>query len=58
MKHLTLQEVIERIRKNTPLANDRRTRRIRIEDQPHRPEYYVPRIARRLAEFRSSGFAK
>lgn len=58
MEHLTLQEVIERIKRSALLANDRRTRRIRIEDQPHRPEFYVPRIARRLAEFKFSGFAK
>ena len=58
MAHLTLQEVIERIKKNAPLTNDQRTQRTRIEDQPHRPDFYVPRLARRLAEFRFSGFAK
>jgi len=58
MPHLTLQEVIERIRKNTPLTNDQRTQPSRIEDQPHRPEFYIPRIARRLAESRLIGFAK
>lgn len=58
MEHLTLQEVIERIKKSAPLTNDRQTQPTRIEDQPYRPEFYVPRIARRIAEFRFSGFAK
>ncbi len=58
MAHLTLQEVIERIKKNASLTNDHRTQRTRTDEEPHRPEFYVPRIARRLAEFRFSGFAK
>lgn len=58
MAHLTLQEVIERIRKYPPLKNNQRTQDPRVEDQRHRPEFYIPRIARRLAEFRFSGFAR
>jgi hypothetical protein len=48
MRHLTLQEVIERIRKMEALSKDRRAQDSRLEYQPHRPEFYVPRITRRL----------
>ena len=58
MTHLTLQEVIERIRKDVPLKSNQQTQDTRVEDQRHRPEYYIPRIARRLAEFRFIGFAR
>ena len=59
MTHLTLQEVIERIRKDVPLKNSQQTQgATRVEDQRHRPEFYIPRIARRLAEFRFFGFAR
>ncbi len=53
MQHLTLQEVIDRINRNYPSAKESRGReergRDRIPEQPHRPEFYVPRLTRRLA---------
>ena len=55
MPHLTVQEVIERINETTPPAKDQRTSDNRIEDQPHRPEVYMPRMTRRLANFMFSG---
>jgi hypothetical protein len=49
MSHLTLQEVIDKInRKYTSLEN-RRAKDGRAIDQVHRPEFYIPRITRRLA---------
>ena len=33
MTHLTLQEVIERIRKDVPLKNNQQTQDTRVEDQ-------------------------
>ena len=53
MAHLTLQEVIDRINRSYPSAkalwagDDRSDNR--AKDEPHRPEFYVPRITRRLA---------
>ena len=44
MSHLTVQEVIERINETSPPAKDQRTNDNRIEDQPHRPEFYIPRM--------------
>ncbi len=49
MPHLTLQEVIDRINKNYPSAKALWGDDNRSKDQPHRPEFYVPRITRRLA---------
>lgn len=49
MSHLTLQEVIDRINKNYPSAKELWDADNRTQDQPHRPEFYVPRITRRLA---------
>ena len=48
MPHLTLQEVIDRINRNYPSAKESRTAQDRGQEQPHRPEFYVPRITRRL----------
>ncbi|MGA9814759.1 MAG: hypothetical protein WBQ64_18380 [Terriglobales bacterium] len=48
MPHLTLQEVIDRINRNYPSAKESRAAENRSQDQPHRPEFYVPRITRRL----------
>jgi len=48
MPHLTLQEVIDRINRNYPPAQQSRPAEDRGDDQPHRPEFYVPRITRRL----------
>ena len=48
MPHLTLQEVIERINQNYPSVKELRAAENRSQDQPHRPEFYVPRITRRL----------
>lgn len=56
MAHLTLQEVIERINRNySSLAKEQRAR---VEPQAHRPEFYVPRIAIRLAQLRFNAFSK
>jgi hypothetical protein len=51
MSHLTVQEVIERINGTSPAAKDQRTNDNRIDDQPHRLEFYIPRITRRVANF-------
>jgi len=56
MAPLTLQEVIERINKTYPLAKRPPAGNDRTVDQPHRPEFYVPRIARRLANFKFAVF--
>jgi hypothetical protein len=52
MPHLTLQEVIDRINRNYPSAKESRSAEERGRDrtpaQPHRPEFYVPRLTRRL----------
>jgi len=58
MAHLTLQEVSERISENNLPAKDQRTAAIRVEDQPHRPEFYIPRITRRLAALMFSSLTK
>jgi hypothetical protein len=44
---LTLQEVIDRINTNNPFRKDGQSADLctRVES-PHRPEFYVPRIAR------------
>jgi hypothetical protein len=49
MPPLTLQEVIERINKHTSPAKEQKAYEDRSKDQPYRPEFYVPRITRRLA---------
>ena len=52
MQHLTLQEVIDRINRNYPSAKESRSAEERGRDRPpeqaHRPEFYVPRLTRRL----------
>jgi len=52
MPHLTLQEVIDRINQNYPSARELRNAgergRDRTPEQAHRPEFYVPRLTRRL----------
>ena len=52
MPHLTLQEVIDRINSNYPSVKASRTDEDRAKDgtpdQKHRPEFYVPRLTRRL----------
>jgi hypothetical protein len=58
MAHLTLQEVSERISKNNLLAKNQQTPPTRLEDQPHRPEFYIPRITRRLVALMFSSLAK
>jgi len=57
MAYLTLQEVTERITESNPLAKQR-TQNTRLEDQPHRLEFYVPRLTRRLANLKFSGLTK
>jgi hypothetical protein len=49
MPHLTLQEVIDRINQNYPSAKRQQRSEDRGDEKPHRPEFYVPRITRRLA---------
>ena len=52
MSPLTLQEVIDRINRNYPSGRESRTAeeggKDRSPDQRHRPEFYVPRLTRRL----------
>lgn len=49
MPHLTLQEVIDRIRKNYPSNKEERNTADRKENSSHRPEFYIPRITRLFA---------
>ena len=50
MPHLTLQEVIDRINTNYPFRKEEAAARARTDvESPHRPEFYVPRIARIFA---------
>jgi len=58
MAHLTLQEVIERINKSYPLPKNQRAKTVQIETPSHRPEFYIPRIALRLANLKFIGLAK
>jgi hypothetical protein len=63
MAHLTVQEVIDKIRKNYPLsqdqrAKDQRAQVMRMEYQPHRPEFYIPRLARCIVSLRFGGLTK
>jgi hypothetical protein len=47
MTHLTLQEVIDRINNSYPFRRETNPAAVRTEiESPHRPEFYVPRIAR------------
>ena len=55
MAHLTVQEVIDKIRKNYPLSKDQRAQIMRMEYQPHSPEFYIPRLARYIATLRFGG---
>ena len=55
MSHLTAQEVIERINNANPPMNDQRTTDNRSKEPPHRPEFYIPRITRRVVNFIFSG---
>jgi hypothetical protein len=59
MAHLTLQEVVDRINQiyfsveNPHTQDDRADYRADYlaSDAKHRPEFYIPRITRRLARF-------
>jgi hypothetical protein len=51
MAHLALQEVIDRINKVHSPAKDQLAKNDRAKEQEHRPEFYIPRITRRLARF-------
>ena len=48
MRHLTLQEVIERINQSYPSPKKFRSETVL---SPHRPEFYVPRLVRLLVSF-------
>ncbi len=55
MSPLTLQEVIDRInqadsRVQDVRAKERQARENRNGDQEHRPEFYLPRLTKRLAK--------
>jgi hypothetical protein len=50
MGPLTLQEVVERINKAALPPKEPRAREDR-QDQSHRPEFYLPRLTWRLANF-------
>jgi len=49
--HLTLEEVINRIRKAP--QPDKRTDK-RTQENPNRPEFYIPRTTRKFVNFLSS----
>ena len=49
MSHLTVQKVIEKFNETSPPAKDQRITDNRTTEQPHRPEFYIPRITRRVA---------
>jgi hypothetical protein len=51
MAHLTLQEVIDKINQKYSSPENRRAKGGRAVDPLHRPEFYIPRITRRLARF-------
>ena len=51
MSHLTLQEVIDRINQIYFSVESRRGKDDHSQNQKHRPEFYIPRITRRLARF-------
>ena len=54
MTPLTLQEVIEKINDNS-LSNPQPGSSKQVSDRRHRPEFYVPRIALRIAALRFNG---
>jgi hypothetical protein len=49
MSHLTLQEVISRINKDSPVEKDPFETGDGDKIQSHRPEFYIPRITRIFA---------
>jgi len=49
MPHLTLQEVMDRIRKSYPSKEEERSAEDSKESRSHRPEFYIPRITRLFA---------
>ena len=49
MAHLTLQEVMDRITKADSAIKAQRGKSIQLKDRPYQPEFYVPRVTRRLA---------
>jgi hypothetical protein len=51
MSQLTLQEVIDRINQNDSSAKNRRGKDDYATAEKRRPEFYLPRITRRLARF-------
>ncbi len=51
MSPLTLQEVIDRINQIYFSVEKRRGKDDEGRNQKHRPEFYIPRITRRLARF-------
>ena len=54
MAHLTLQEVVDRINQIYFSVEKRHAqdgRDYQAKDPKHRPEFYIPRITRRLARF-------
>ncbi len=57
MPHLTLQEVIDRINRNYPSTKESRAAENRRQEQKHRPEFYVPRITRRLVGLMFGAFS-
>jgi hypothetical protein len=46
MSPLTLQEVIDRINSRIPFRKESQSIAMRPDVESHRPEFYVPRIAR------------
>jgi hypothetical protein len=50
MQHLTLQEVIDKINRIHSSVSDQRAVDDHATDQKHRPEFYIPRVTRRLAK--------
>jgi hypothetical protein len=54
---LTVEEVVERIKtadSEASAAVAATSPRLRPESQPHRPEFYVPKLTKRLINFRST----
>ena len=51
MHLLTLDEVLDRIRARAVDPQDDRREGTRAKDNPHRPEFYVPAVTRKLANF-------
>jgi hypothetical protein len=55
MAPLTLHEVIKKINDIYLLSNPRPSNQGQVENLRHRPEFYVPRIALRIAALKFSG---